>query len=130
MGARKVEELFLSAENKTGLLEEITQALVSGGVNIRAVSAYVAENKAFFRLITSDNAKASEALANIGSIEKKEAVVAELEDKEGSLNKAAARLKDAGIDLAYIYATSADTGNKVAVVFSSDNNDKSVELLR
>ncbi len=130
MAAVKSKELFVSAENKMGLLDDLSNSVSSAGINIRTISAYAYDNKAFFRLITSDNEKAKEVIEQAGfSVEVKEVVIIELEDKVGALKGAAGAVKEAGIDLKYIYGTVSKSGNASMLVLSSDNNDKLVSIL-
>jgi hypothetical protein len=59
MKAVKAGEILLATDNQVGKLEEVTRVIKDSGVNIRAITAYVVEGKAYFRLVTSDNGKAS-----------------------------------------------------------------------
>ncbi|MCD6228343.1 MAG: ACT domain-containing protein [Candidatus Omnitrophica bacterium] len=126
----KGEEVFLTVPNKVGLLEEICKLISESGVNIRAICAYVVDDKALFRIVTSDNTKTKEILeANNYSLEKKEVVIVELPDKVGELYNFASKIKNAGIDLNYIYGTTAAPQENAILVFSSDNNEKVLDLL-
>ena len=126
----KGEEVFLTAPNRIGLLEEICKSISESGVNIRAICAYVVDDKALFRIVTSDNTKTKEILeANNYSVEKKEVVIVELPDKVGELYNLASKVKDAGVDLNYIYGTTVAPQENAILVLSSNNNEKVLDLL-
>lgn len=130
MNVVKAKELFVSGQNKVGLLEDISSAVSSADVNMRAVCAYVVEDTAFFRLITSDNEKSRQVLENLGvKVEEKDTVIAELEDKVGALNSVSKKLKQESIDLKYIYGTVSKSGDVCLLIFASSNDDKAVEVL-
>ncbi len=130
MKAIKSEELFVTAKNEVGKLEEISESLRDQGINIRAVSAYVVEDTAYFRVIASDNAKATEILKNIGcTVETKEVVIVEMPDKVGELCGLSLKLKNAGVDLKYIYGSTSSSQDNASIIFSADNNDKALEIL-
>src|SRR4030042_5231743 len=127
--ARKVKEIRLSMPNKVGLLSEVTTAVANAKVNINAICAYVLENNAFFNLITSSNTKAKKALALLGfGIEEKDVIQVELPNKPGELQKVAKRIADAGIDIDFMYATTA--GGKAAGVLKTADDQKAMKEIR
>lgn len=129
MKAVKGEEVFLTTDNKVGKLEEVTRAIKESGINIRAISAYAVGNQAFFRLVTSDNTKCKEILKEIGSVEAKEVVIVDMPDEPGELYKIAAKLKEANIDLTYIYGTTSKPKMNAIIVFSSNNNTEALDTI-
>lgn len=129
MKAVKGEEIILTADNKVGKLEEVASLIKENSINIRAVSAWAVEDKAFFRLITSDNVKTKEVLAGLGSIESKAVVIVEMPDEVGQLHVLASKLKGASIDLSHIYGTTYEPGKAAIIVFSSNNDEKAIEVI-
>jgi hypothetical protein len=130
MKAVKAQELFVCGQNKAGLLFEISKAVGEAGVNIRTISAYVVEDKAFFRLVTSDNTNARKALEPLGvDIEAKPVVIMELSDRVSALAEVSEKLKENNLDLRYIYGTVSKTGDVCTLVFSSSNDERAVEVL-
>ncbi|MCM8773638.1 MAG: ACT domain-containing protein [Candidatus Omnitrophica bacterium] len=126
----KGEEIFVTTFNKVGTLAAITEIIANAEINIRAISAYVVGDKAFFRLITSDNNKTKEVLSkNNYSWESKEVVIVELIDKAGQLYNLASLLKKANVDLNYIYGTTSKPLTETIIIFSSNNNDKAIDIL-
>jgi hypothetical protein len=129
MKAVKGEEIFLSTENKIGKLDEVCCLIKEAGVNIRALSAYVSQDKAFFRIVTSDNLKTKQSLAKLGTLESKEIVIVELADSPGALAAIATLFKKADIDIYYIYGTANPAERTSLIVFSSNNNDLALQAL-
>jgi hypothetical protein len=115
--ARVVQELFVTAPNRVGLLAQVTEAIHDTGVDIHAIGAYEKDGRGEFMIVTGDNEKATAALANIinMSVERKDVVMLDLPAEAGSLAKAAAKLARADIDVRWIYGTAGD-GNRVSLV--------------
>lgn len=129
MKAVKGEELILTCDNKVGRLDELTSLLKEKNINLRGISAYVVDSKAIFRLITSDNVKAKEALKKIGSLEAKEVIIVDMPDEVGQLSLIAKKLKDANIDLMHIYGTTSKPHESAIIVFASNDNNKALTII-
>ena len=128
---RKGKEIRVITENKVGVLSQITGYISDEGVNIEDICAYATGDQALFYLITDNNEKVKKILSEKGyNVEEKEVVILSLENRPGALSKVSARLKEEGINLHYIYGTTCDGGERTTVVFSSDNNEKAVEVLK
>jgi len=126
---RKVKEIRLSMPNRVGLLSEITTVVANAKVNLNAVCAYALENNAFFNLITGSNAKAKKALAPLGyGIEEKDVILLELPNKPGELQKVAKKIADAGIDIDFMYATTA--GSKATCILKTVDDEKAIKIMR
>jgi hypothetical protein len=124
------KELVVEAADEKGLLAKIAQAVSSQGVNVQAICACSEEGKAYFMLVTSDNAKATEALKNAGySPTEKEVVVAEMEDKVGMLAEVSRKISDAGVNMGHIYGTVPGSGAVSTIVVSGSDNAKIKEIL-
>jgi len=129
MKGAKEKEIILTIENKAGILEEISRVIKDNGINIKSMAAWVIDDKAFFRLIASDNVKTKEVLQGLGKIEEKEIVVVYLPDEVGQLFLLVSRLKESDIDLDYIHGTTTEPTRSAMVVFSSNDNDKALEVI-
>jgi hypothetical protein len=126
---RKVKEIRLSMPNRVGLLSEVTTAVAKAKVNVNAICAYALENTAFFNLITGSNAKAKKALAPLGfGIEEKDVILVELPNKPGELQKVAKKIADAGIDIDFMYATTA--GGKAVCILKTADDLNAVKIMR
>ncbi len=129
MKAVKGEELILTCDNKVGQLDTLTSLLKEKNINLRGINAYVADSKASFRMITSDNVKAKEVLKKIGSLTAKEVIIVDIPDEVGQLNLIAKKLKDANIDLTHIYGTTSKPHESAIIVFASNDNNKALAVI-
>ena len=129
MKAVKGKEIIFTGENKIGELEEVAGIIKDKGVNIRAIAAWVANGKAVFKLVTSDNAKIKELLSAKGTVEEREVVIVEMPDEVGQLQLLASKLKGAGLDLGCIYGTTCEPGKSAAIIFSANDNEKALEII-
>ncbi len=126
-----LKEIKIVAENKIGLLSEVSEKISKEGVNIEDISAFVIGGEAIFYLITNNNEKIKDIFKKEGYyVEEREVVVLTLENRPGALSKIAKKFKEEGIDINYIYATSGEKGEKTNVIFYSDNNEKAYEIAK
>ena len=129
--AKKVKEIFITTQNKVGMLAEISSVISTAGVNIAAICAYGEGDKANFMILTSDNLKAAGALKVKGhEVKDNEIVEVQLENKVGALEEMAKKLTEADIDINYVYGTVNKAGVPATLVFSSNNDDKAIEVLK
>jgi len=124
------KEILLVVGDKKGRLEEISKAIMDAGVNIRAISAWAFDSKAYFRLVASDNEKAKKAIEGIGIVEENDVIIVEMPDKTGQLHALAAKLKENKINLNRIYGTTIEPDKSAIIIFSSEDNDKALEVIR
>ncbi|MBI4845383.1 MAG: hypothetical protein HY810_02765 [Candidatus Omnitrophica bacterium] len=129
--ARAGKEIHAIADNKIGTLSDISQWLADKGINIEAVCAYVDNSKAHFLFKTSDNRKAMEILkAKEMVVTEEEVVVLEMHDRVGMIKDIAKKLKNADIDIKYLYGTAPGTANAQSVViFVADDNKKAINVI-
>lgn len=130
MPARIGKQLEVVTPNKVGMLAEVTGIIADTGVNIDALCAFAKGNKAYFLVITNDNAKALKALkAEKFQVKEGNVVLLDLENRVGAASEMGDKLKEAKVDLEYIYGTTCGCGGPALLVFSSNKNKKAVEVL-
>lgn len=129
MKGTKGTEIVLSLENKVGALGQVASILKEAGLNIRAVSGWVEQDKAVVRLVASDNQRAKEILSAQFDAVEKEVVVVEMANEIGKLDDLASQLKAAGVDMLHIYGTTPGQGQMATLVFASDDNQKALEAI-
>jgi hypothetical protein len=126
----KEKQLKVVTDNKIGMLAEVTGLVAGKRINIEHVSASVCNEKAVFFLLTSDNEKAKNALKEKRfKIEETDVILLRVWNRPGSLAAVAAKLKEHGVNVDYVYGTSSQSGERMTLIFSSDDNDKAVEIL-
>jgi hypothetical protein len=125
----KEKQLKVTTDNKLGMLAEVTRLVADNGVNIENFCVYASGEKAVFYLLTSDNEKAKNALQGKGyQIEETEVILLRLWNRPGSLASVTSKLRPHGINLEYVYGTSSLDGERMTVVFSSDDNERASEV--
>jgi hypothetical protein len=103
-----MKEITVIAGNETGSLAAVAEALGNTGVNIESISAYGVENKAIFRIITSDSATAVKALSKLPGVKVHETdtLTYRMINRPGELGKVARKLANRGINLESLYILS------------------------
>ena len=127
----KLKQIVVSIENALGRLHEVTHALGDAGINLRALS--LVDTGAFgqLRLLVSDVAKARRILMEMQiPAFVNEVLVAEIEDKPGSLSKVLKMVKDANIQVTYMYAFTGFSAGNAIMVFRFSDNDRAIEVLQ
>lgn len=129
---RRVKQIVIAAEDRPGMLSEITQLIAGENINIEAIKAFVdSKGKANFYIITADNQKALSVLGSGGLPGREEEVLAlELENKPGALGKMASKLKEKKVNLLYCYGTVGQAGSPARFIMKAENNDQAIEALR
>lgn len=127
----KVDQLSIFLENRAGRLAEVTRILSESGVNIRALSLADTSDFGILRLIVSDFDKAKENLKAGGFTVGRTTVVAvKVTDKPGGLHNILDMLRDAKINVEYMYAFVTQTGADAIIIFRFDRTDQAIELLQ
>ena len=128
----KLKQIVVSIENAAGRLHEVTDALGKAGINLRALN--LVDTGAFgqLRLLVSDVAKARRILMEMQiSAFVNEVVAAEIEDKPGSLADLLKPLKEASVNVVFMYAFIGFTqGAKAVMIFRFSDNDKAIKILK
>ncbi len=128
----KLKQIVVSIENAPGRLHEVTDALGKAGINLRALN--LVDTGAFgqLRLLVSDVAKARRILMEMQiSAFVNEVVAAEIEDKPGSLADLLKPLKEASVNVVFMYAfIGFSQGAKAVMIFRFSDNDKAIKILK
>jgi len=100
--SKRVDQLSIFLENKTGRLHEITQVLADEGVSIDTINLVEAGDFGILRMIVADTVKTKALLESKGiSVKVTPVIVVEILDKVGCFNRVISLLKD--IDIHYTY---------------------------
>ncbi len=127
----KLKQIVVSIENAPGRLHEVTEALGSAGINLRALN--LVDTGAFgqLRLLVSDVAAARKILMEMQiPAYVNEVVAAEIEDKPGSLAGLLKPLTEAGVTVIFMYAFITFTKGNAIMIFRFSDNDKAIEVLK
>jgi hypothetical protein len=127
--ATKSKQLTFFKANKVGLLAQISAVLAAADVNITGLCAYQINKRAYFMMITDNNAKAKRALKKIKTTAKEEPViVVEMSNKVGEIEKVSTVLSEAGIDIQYAYGTAGSKRSSFCVV-KTDKDAKAIKVI-
>jgi len=125
--AKISRELVVSADNKVGMLAEVSGIIADAGVNISAISAYAMAEKAIFRIVTSNNDKAENVLVEKGfKVDENEIVAVNLPDKVGQAKEIADKIKRAKVNLDYIYGSTCGCKDTQALMIIGSKENKKV----
>jgi hypothetical protein len=128
----KLKQIVVSIENAPGRLHEVADALGKAGINLRALN--LVDTGAFgqLRLLVSDVAKARRILMKMHiSAFINEVVAAEIDDKPGSLADLLKPLKEASVNVVFMYAfIGFSQGAKAVMIFRFGDNDKAIKILK
>lgn len=125
-----VEQISVFIENKSGRLADVTTVLSKAGVNIRALSLAETSDFGILRLIVNDTETAFRELRSAGfTVTKTEVIAIEVPDRPGGLAGILNVLKDAGINVEYMYAFVQKSGENALVVFRFDEPARAVAVL-
>lgn len=119
-----VKQISVFVQNEKGALVGVLDTLAAAHIEIRALSIADTKDFGILRMITANNDKAALALAEAGFISTITDVVAVCtSDKPGGLAAEIKVLSDAGINLEYLYAFVAKSGEEAYVVLRVDDNE-------
>lgn len=125
-----INQLTVFVENKQGALVDITDALASKNIDLRALSIADTEDFGILRLIVNNNELASKTLSEHGYLVKNTDVVGvKIGDEPGKLSKALAVLDKFEINLEYLYAFLTRTEKHAYVVLRVADNTAAEKAL-
>ena len=124
-----MKQITIVADDKVGLLADISYILGKAHVNIDAISVEVHGGKAIISLTFKDDKKAISMLASNGyRILSSEVLVIKVADKAGELSKVSRLLQDANINVESLYLLSRHAGYSLDAVTVS-NPRKAAKVL-
>lgn len=127
----KVEQISVFLENKAGRLSEVTGILTEAGVNIRALALADTSDFGVLRLIVDHRDRAVQALKDNGfTVSVTEVVGVQVEDRPGGLHHILEVIKNAGLNVEYMYAYVRQTGKDAVMIFRFDNIPASLQALK
>ena len=127
----KIEQLSVFVENQPGRLVAILEALEKKQISIRALSISETGEFGIVRMILDKTEEGLESLRQVGFVVRKDWLLcAEIPDVPGGLmNRVAAPLAKAGINLEYFYAYIEPSTDKAIAVLKTDNIEKAERVL-
>jgi hypothetical protein len=131
IGATHGKQLVVSGENRIGLLLDLSKLLSEKGIGILAIQGDVAGSDCHIRLVTDDNLRSQEALAEQGrAVREEDVILMELTHKPGMLKRVTEALANEKIDIHHLYATALDDQQKCLVVMHTSNDEHALPTLK
>jgi len=126
-----LKQLSIPIENSRNRMVEITRALGSKGVNLRALNLVDTGDYGELRILVSDVVLSRQILMQMGIPARVDDVVlAEIEDRPGKFSELLAVLSDAGIRIRYTYAFAGMNSDVATLVICFDDNDAAISVLQ
>lgn len=126
-----VKQISIFVENKYGRLSEIISAIGNNGIDISALSIADTTDFGILRMIVNDPEKACEVLKEAGVAVKMTDVIAlAIEDVPGGLARELEKLKEAEINIEYMYAFIGKSADGAMVIIRVDNPEHAMEVLK
>jgi len=124
-----ISQLSVFLENKTGYLNQVLAVLAKYNINIIALTVADTSDYGILRAIVSDPGKALEVLrAEQFSVRIHDILSIEMEAAPGTMSRILDLFTAADICIEYVYAFS--FGSKSILVLRTDNQDKSIEIIK
>jgi len=125
-----VNQISLSLENVPGKLSEVSEYLGGNGVNIIALSVAESTEISAVRFVANDPVKAVNVLESHGfTVKVKEVLAVEAPNHPGGLNALLKPLKEADININYLY-TCLGRGENTVLIVDVDKMDLAIKVLK
>jgi hypothetical protein len=126
-----ITQISVSMENAPGALLSISEILGREGVNIRAISVADTSDISTVRFVVDDPVKAQNILKGNGYSPKETGVLAvETPDHPGGLTAVLKPLKNAGINVHYLYPHLGRVSNNAIVILGVDDTEEARKVLQ
>ncbi len=100
-----MKQLSVFVENKVGSLAQVTGALKTAGINLRAISSFDSPSYGILRIVVDQPEKAWQLLhGQKFAVKLTEVIAVELQDRPGALDDMLTILTEANISINYIYS--------------------------
>lgn len=124
-----MKSITIVADDRVGLLADISYLLGKAKVNIEAISVDVVGKKAVISITVKDSDKAKSVLQNAGfNVTESNSIVVKLIDRPGELSRVTSMLAEQGINIENVHIISRDgTSTILSVVL--DKPKKAIKVL-
>jgi len=123
----KITEIFIVLENRPFTLGELCSYLAENKVNIEAIGVFQDTAK----LYVKNTNKAMKVLSKAEyTIDLREVLKVELENRPGALAEVASKLGNKGINIEYCYGTIAKKAGSTTVILDVSDLDRAMKILK
>ncbi len=126
-----VKQVSVFLENKEGRLYEVCHVLGDAGINIRALCIAETADYGVVRMIVSDPEKAISVLRNSGfTVSETDVLAVVVPDKPGGLAQVLRILKDAMINVEYLYCFIEPGTDRAIDIMRVENTEAAINVLK
>jgi len=124
-------QLTVKLQNKPGQLSKVSDLLGDSGINVKAITTSVHGDGAQVHMVVDDTKKALDLLRGRGyEILERPVIAVEAPDHPGGLNAILRPLKDANINVEYLYPAIGKLGDKAVIIVGGDPIETAVAALK
>ena len=127
-----VKQISISLENVPGKFLEVSERLGAEGINIRAISVADTSDVSTVRFVTDDPDKCVNVLKSHGySVKETDVIAVEVPDHPGGLQAVLKPLKEANINVHYLYPYlgRGESGQPI-VILGVDKTEEAIKVLK
>ena len=127
-----VKQISVSLENEPGKFLDVSECLRIEGINIRAISVADTSDISTVRFVTDDPGKTTIVLRSHGySLRESDVIALEVPDHPGGLLAVLKPLKEASINVLYLYPYlgRGESGQPI-VIMGVDKTEEAIKVLR
>jgi hypothetical protein len=122
----RITEIFVILENKPSMLGDLCSHLAENAINIEAIGVFQDTAKIYVKNLN----KAVKLFQKLNyTIELRDVLLVDLENKPGALAELTSKLGDEGINIEYCYGTLSRKGSAVSIILDVSNIDKAIDIL-
>ncbi len=123
----KITEIFIVLENRPSTLGDLCSYLAENKVNIEAIGVFQDAAK----LYVKNTNKAMKVLSKADyTIDLRDVLKVELENRPGALADVASKLGNKGINIEYCYGTVAKKAGSTVVILDVSDIDRAMKILK
>lgn len=126
-----IKQLSIVLKNEPGMLSDLSEILGKEGVNIRAISVADTSEVSTVRFVVDDPTKALNILkGHEFSVYETDVLAVETPDHPGGLNAVVRPLKEAHINVLYLYSFLGRASNQAIVILGVDKIEEAEKILK
>jgi len=126
-----IKQISIVLDNVPGAMSHVSEIMGREGVNIRAISVADTSDISTVRFVVDDPARALNILKTNGfAIKETDVLAVETPDHPGGLNAVLKPLKNAGINVHYLYPHLGRIGGQAIVILGVDKPEEAQKVLQ
>ena len=126
-----LKQISVTLPNRSGELSRISDLLGDEGINIRAIAADTEAETSVVRLVVDNPRKAQAVLKSLGcTMTTHDVFAVETPDHPGGLNAVLKPLKEAGINVLYLYPFIGRFHDNAVLIIGVDRTEDAIAVLQ